>query len=84
MPTQSEIERTLVLLYRSNNASDHVNYTRPVGWLDKLQMAGLDELDGLLDRLKEDIAEETVRRMNRIAEKAIAQAHVEGTTDAGA
>jgi hypothetical protein len=63
MPTQSEIERTLVLLYRSNNASDHVNYTRPAGWLDKLPLAGLDELASLLNTMRQEVVSEMANRM---------------------
>jgi hypothetical protein len=62
MPTQSEIDRTLVLLYRSNNASDCVSYVRPAGWLDKLSMAALDELAALLGTLKADVVCEISRR----------------------
>jgi hypothetical protein len=62
MPKQSEIERMLVLLYRSNNASDCVGYTRPAGWLDKLSMAGLDELADILGTLKADVVTEISRR----------------------
>jgi hypothetical protein len=62
MPTQSEIERTLVLLYRSNNASDYVNYSRPAGWLDSLPLAGLSELAGLLDHMKEEVMMESRKR----------------------
>ena len=62
MPTQSEIERMLVLLHRSNSASDYVDYSRPAGWLDKLPMDGLDELAGVLDALKADVAGEISRR----------------------
>lgn len=62
MPKQSEIDRMLVLLYRSNNAHDFVNFTRPYGWLDGLPMAGLDELSALLDSMKADVAAEAARR----------------------
>lgn len=62
MPKQSEIDRILVLLYRSNNAHDFVNFTRPYGWLDLLPMAGLDELEALLGSMKDDVAAEVLRR----------------------
>ena len=62
MPTQSEIDRMLVLLYRSNNADDHVNYTRPVGWLDKLPMCGLGDLISTLGALRNDVEAEISRR----------------------
>ena len=62
MPKQSEIDRMLVLFYRSSNSQDWVNFTRPYGWLDALPMTGLDELSSLLDRMKEDVAAEAARR----------------------
>lgn len=62
MPTQSEIERALVLLYRSNNVSDCVSYVRPAGWLDKLSMPGLEELADVLGMLKADVVCEISRR----------------------
>lgn len=59
---QSEIDRMLVLIYRSNNAHDYINFTRPYGWLDKLPMAGLEELNATFDAMNQDVAEEIQRR----------------------
>lgn len=62
-PTESQLDRTLMLLYRSNNSQDYVNFVRPCGWLDKLPLAGLDELAGLLDTIRKDVVAEMTRRM---------------------
>lgn len=63
MPKQSEIDRILILFYRSNNAHDFTNFTRPHGWLDKLPMKGLEELADLLARTREDVEAEIDRRL---------------------
>lgn len=63
MPTQSEIDRILVLLYRSDNAHDFVNFSRPYGWLDKLPMSGLKELAALLEHMRDDVDEEINNRL---------------------
>ncbi len=62
MPKQSEIDRMLILFYRSNNAHDFTNFTRPYGWLDKLPMKGLEELEGLLASVRQDVLDEIERR----------------------
>lgn len=59
---QSEIERALVLVYRSNNAHDAVNFARPAGSTDFLSMNGLKEYAEMLDRLREDVENEIKRR----------------------
>lgn len=62
MPTQSEIDRMIVLLYRSNNAHDYTNFVRPAGWLDKLPMRGLYELEVMLERMRDDVSKEIEQR----------------------
>lgn len=59
---QSEIDRALVLLYRSNNAHDYVNFVRPIDAMDKLPMVGLEEYSVMLARLREDVETEISRR----------------------
>ncbi|WP_155269214.1 hypothetical protein [Brucella anthropi] len=59
---QSEIDRALVLLYRSNNAHDYVNFVRPIDAMDKLPMVGLEEYSVMLERLREDVEAEIARR----------------------
>ena len=59
---QSEIDRALVLIYRSNNAHDEVNFARPVGAMDYLPMSGLKEYSDMLSRLREDVEAEIARR----------------------
>ncbi len=63
MPKKSEIDRMLVLLYRSNNAHDYTNFTRPIGWMDKLPMAGLEELAQLLSNMREEVEAEIDKRL---------------------
>ena len=58
MPKQSEIDRMIVLIYRSNNAHDYTNFTRPVGWLDKLPMKGLEELGRMFEAMRNDVERE--------------------------
>lgn len=62
MPKQSEIDRMLVLLYRSSNAHDFTNFVRPAGWLDKLPMAGLEELERMFEVMREDVRQEIEQR----------------------
>lgn len=62
MPKQSEIDRMLVLLYRSNNAHDFVNFVRPANWLSTLPVVGLRELHDLLGSMQKDVIEEMVKR----------------------
>lgn len=62
MPRQSEIDRMLVLLYRSNNAHGYTNFTRPAGWLDKLPMVGLEELVRMFEVMREDVQREIEAR----------------------
>lgn len=59
---QSEIDRALVLLYRSNNAHDEVNFARPADAMDYLPMRGLEEYAAVLDRLRKDVEVEIARR----------------------
>lgn len=62
MPKQSEIDRMLVLLYRSNNAHDFVNFVRPANWLDALPKAGLQELSDMLGIIRRDVDEVLAQR----------------------
>jgi hypothetical protein len=66
MPTQSEIDRMLVLVHRSNNTHDHVNYVAPAGWLDGLPLAGLADLISTLELLTEQARDEAKRRMPNV------------------
>ncbi|WP_176056666.1 hypothetical protein [Brucella intermedia] len=59
---QSEIDRALVLIYRSNNAHDYVNFSRPINAMDKLPMVGLEEYANMLTCLQEDVQQEIARR----------------------
>ena len=63
MPRKDEIDRMLVLLYRSSNAHGYTNFSRPIDWLDKLPMAGLEELDAMLENFRVDVQEEMARRL---------------------
>jgi len=63
MPRQSEIDRMLVLLYRSNNAHGHTNFTRPIDWLDRLAMDGLEELKRMFEVMSEDVDREIAKRI---------------------
>lgn len=63
MPKQSEIDRMLVLFYRSNNAHDYTNYVRRADWLDKLPMKGLKELVSVMERVTKDVRDEIDRRI---------------------
>jgi len=59
---QSEIDRALVLVYRSNNAHDYTNWTKPCDAMDKLPMIGLEEYARSLEVLRNDVLEEIERR----------------------
>lgn len=59
---QSEIDRAIMLFYRSNNSQDFINYVRPAGWLDKLPMKGLSELATLLESARNDVLREMATR----------------------
>lgn len=63
MPRKDEIDRMIVMLYLSRNSAGFTNYTRPAGWLDKLPMAGLDELKGDFERMAGEVAEEMTQRI---------------------
>jgi len=62
MPRKDEIERMLILFYKSGNAHDEVNFTRYANWLDDLSMSGLLEMSNLLDRIRQDVLEEMWKR----------------------
>ena len=63
MPRKDEIDRMIVMLYISRNNSGFTNYTRPAGWLDKLPMAGLEELKGDFARMADEVAAEMMQRV---------------------
>lgn len=56
--TQDEIDRAIMLFYRSNNSQDFINYARPADWLDKLPMKGLSELATQLEIARNDVLRE--------------------------
>lgn len=62
MPRKDEIDRMIVMLYLSRNSHSFVNYTRPAGWLDKLPMAGLEELQSDFERMAREVSAEIGRR----------------------
>ena len=62
MPKKDQIDRMLVLLYRSNNAHGFTNFTRPIDWLDKLPMAGLEELARMFELMRGDVSLEMEAR----------------------
>lgn len=62
---QSEIDRALVLIYRSNSAHDEVNFVRPVGAMDHLPMSGLEEYAAMLERLRNDVEAEVELRKRK-------------------
>ncbi len=59
---QSEIDRALVLVYRSNNAHGYTNWSKPADAMDKLPMVGLEEYARSLEVLREDVLREIDRR----------------------
>lgn len=63
MPRKDEIDRMIVMLYLSRNSAGFTNYTRPAGWLDKLPMAGLEELKSDFERMANEVAEEMTQRV---------------------
>ena len=62
MPRQDEIDRMIVMLYLSRNSHGFTNYTRPAGWLDKLPMAGLEELQADFERMAGEVVSEIEHR----------------------
>lgn len=60
---QSEIDRALILFYRSNNAHDFINYSKPATALDKLPMEGLEEFAAILGNQQKAIEAEISRRL---------------------
>ncbi|KQI66859.1 hypothetical protein AN189_18630 [Loktanella sp. 3ANDIMAR09] len=63
MPRKDEIDRMIVMLYISRNSAGFTNYTRPAGWLDKLPMAGLDELKCDFERMAGEVSDEIAKRI---------------------
>ena len=62
MARQDEIDRMIVMLYISRNNAGFTNYTRPAGWLDKLPMAGLEELQTDFERMAGEVSQEITQR----------------------
>ena len=62
MPKKDQIDRMLILFYRSSNAHGYTNFTRPIDWLDKLPMAGLEELARMFEVMREDVLREMEAR----------------------
>ena len=63
MPRKDEIDRMIVMLYLSRNNAGFTNYTRPAGWLDKLPMAGLEELKADFERMAGEVEDEMNQRV---------------------
>ena len=63
MPRKDEIDRIIVLIYISRNSAGFTNYTRPAGWLDKLPMAGLEELRADFLRMADEVSAEMEQRV---------------------
>lgn len=63
MPRKDEIDRMIVMLYISRNNAGFTNYTRPAGWLDKLPMAGLEELKSDFERMAGEVECEINQRL---------------------
>ena len=59
---QSEIDRALVLVYRSNNAHGYTNWSKPMGAMDSLPMVGLEEYVRSLEVLRNEVLREISRR----------------------
>lgn len=62
MPRKDEIDRMIVLLYRSRNAHGYVNFSRYIDWMDKLPMAGLEELEAMFENMAGDVRREIEKR----------------------
>lgn len=59
---QDEIDRALLLFYRSRNEHDYIDFVREICWLDNLPMKGLKELVSLMKSITFDVEEEIARR----------------------
>lgn len=62
MPRKDEIDRMIVLLYHSRNAHGYVNFSRYIDWMDKLPMAGLEELEAMFENMAGDVRREIEKR----------------------
>lgn len=62
MVKKDKLDRMLVLLYRSNNAHGYTNFARPIDWMDKLPMVGLDELSAMFENMRRDVLREIEQR----------------------
>jgi hypothetical protein len=79
--TQDEIDRAIILIYRSNRSDQAVNFVRPAGWLDKLSVAGLEELKDTMQLVWAEANDEIMRRNDPGNETAL-DAHDQGLIDA--
>lgn len=62
MPRKDEIDRMIVMLYRSRNSQGYTNFTRPISWMDKLPMAGLEELEAMFSNMAGEVRDEIEKR----------------------
>lgn len=62
MPRKDEIDRMIVLLYRSRNSQGYTNFTRTIDWMDKLPMAGLEELKAMFENMADEVGREIEKR----------------------
>ena len=60
--TQDEIDRAIILIYRSRRSDQVVNFVRPAGWLDGLSVAGLEELKDTMELVWAEANDEIMRR----------------------
>lgn len=60
--TQDEIDRAIILIYRSRRSDQVVNFVRPAGWLDNLSVDGLEELKDTMQLVWAEANDEVMRR----------------------
>ena len=63
MYKKSQIDRMLVLFYRSASTHSYTHFNRPDDWLDQLPMDGLEKLVSLFDAMREDVLHEIEQRL---------------------
>lgn len=74
---KDEIDRAIILIYKSRNAHGFINYSRPVDALDSLPMEAIRELKTTYDNLSNQISEEIDRRV-RLGQTVYSPNHYEG------
>jgi hypothetical protein len=62
VPRKDEIDRMIVLLYRSRNSHGYTNFSRSIDWMDKLPMAGLEELEAMFENMAGEVRAEIEKR----------------------